>query len=439
MNEAIGAQAAIDTRSMSARQVIAVAIMVGLNALDGFDVLAISFAAPGIAAQWHIDRAALGLVLSMELIGMAVGSITLGRLADRAGRRPTILGCLIIMAIGMLLATRAANVAQLSAFRLFTGLGIGGMLAAINAAAAEYSNLRRRALCMALMVIGYPIGSVIGGTISSALLQGGDWRVVFEVGAVATIGCIPLVWALVPETPAWIEQHSGADALARANAALARLGQSAVAALAAPVADTARITLASLFAPAYRRTTLLITTAYFAHIISFYFILKWIPKIVVDMGFAPPLAGGVLVWASAGGATGGALFGLLARAVGLKRLTLVAMALSIIALIRFGGGSADLAQLGTLAFMAGMATNAAIVGLYSITAQAFPTPLRAAGTGFAIGVGRGGAALAPLLAGLLFEAGIGLQTVAIIMSAGSLVAAGAVALLTLRPADQPVP
>src|SRR3954454_10923743 len=118
---------------MTPQQVMVVAITVALNALDGFDVLSISFASPGIAAEWGIDRAVLGIVLSMELIGMAVGSIFIGSLADRIGRRPVALGCLAIMATGMLLASTAHDVTALSAFRFVTGLGIGGMLAATNA------------------------------------------------------------------------------------------------------------------------------------------------------------------------------------------------------------------------------------------------------------------------------------------------------------------
>ena len=109
------------------------AITVALNALDGFDVLSISFASPGIATEWGIDRAALGIVLSMELIGMAVGSVLLGGVADRIGRRPTILGCLVVMATGMVMATTVSGLAGLSTWRVVTGLGIGGMLAAINA------------------------------------------------------------------------------------------------------------------------------------------------------------------------------------------------------------------------------------------------------------------------------------------------------------------
>ena len=84
---------------------VVVAITVGLNALDGFDVLSISFASPGIAREWNIDRAALGLVLSMELIGMGLGSILLGGVADQVGRRRTLLGCLLVMMLGMFMAT----------------------------------------------------------------------------------------------------------------------------------------------------------------------------------------------------------------------------------------------------------------------------------------------------------------------------------------------
>src|SRR5204863_32445 len=143
-------RAIVDEAPMSWLQIAAVAITVGLNALDGFDVLSISFAAPGIAAEWGIDRKVLGIVLSMELIGMAVGSVLLGGVADRIGRRRTILGCLVAMAIGMAMVTTAHDVTTLSVWRLLTGLGIGGMLAAINAAAAEFASVRRRNLALAI-------------------------------------------------------------------------------------------------------------------------------------------------------------------------------------------------------------------------------------------------------------------------------------------------
>ena len=113
---------------------------------------------------------------------------------------------------------------DLSVWRVFTGFGIGGMLAAINAVAAEFSNARRRSLNVSLMAIGYPIGAVVGGTIAAVLLKQGDWRVVFEFGAAATALFIPLVYWLVPESVSWLCRRQPAGALAAVNRSLARMG-----------------------------------------------------------------------------------------------------------------------------------------------------------------------------------------------------------------------
>ena len=188
----------IETGAMHWRQMVAIALCVLLNALDGFDVLAISFAAPGIAAEWQVDRAALGVVLSMELFGMAAGSVLLGRVADRIGRRPVILACLAIMAAGMALAPLVGGIVTLSLVRLVTGLGIGGMLATTNAMVAEQANARSRSLAVTIMAAGYPLGAIVGGTIASALLAGGGWRDVFVFGAIVSAAFLPLAWWLLP-------------------------------------------------------------------------------------------------------------------------------------------------------------------------------------------------------------------------------------------------
>ena len=413
----------IDRAPMSRFQWGVVAIMIGLNALDGFDVLSISFASPGIAAAWGIDRAALGIVLSMELLGMAVGSLALGGVADRIGRRATILLCLAVMAVGMFGASTAHEVISLSAWRVLTGLGIGGMLAATNAAVAEAANAKRRAMCVVLMAGGYPVGSIIGGMISAVLLVHYDWRAVFVFGGIATLCFVPLVLWRAPESIAFLMHQRPPDALARINATLARMGHPPLDALPAPEPKAQKVPLAQLFAPHLARVTALLTVAYLAHIMTFYFILKWIPKIVVDMGFAPASAAGVLVWASVGGASGSLVLGLLTARVRLFSLTIAAMLLSSLLVIAFGQGQTDLASLSLIAALAGFATNAGVVGLYALIAQSFPTGLRATATGFVIGIGRGGSALAPALAGFLFMAGFGLASVAVLMALGSAIAA----------------
>jgi len=203
-----------------------------------------------------------------------------------------------------------------------------------------------------------------------------------------------------------------------------------------PVADDPpALPVSALFSPALVRVTILMTLAYLAHIMTFYFILKWIPKIVVDMGYAPSAAAGVLVAASAGGAAGSLLLGLLTARVRLLALTIVAMIASVALVTVFGRGGSDLARLSMVAAAAGFATNAGVVGLYALLARSFPTGSRATATGFVIGVGRGGSALAPALAGVLFAAGYSLSLVAILMSLGSAVAAVVLLALRNRPVD----
>jgi benzoate transport len=426
----------ISAAPMSRLQIIAIAITIGLNALDGFDVLSISFASPGIAAEWGIDRAALGFVLSMELVGMAIGSIFLGGVADKIGRRSTMLGCLVVMTVGMFMATTVKGVIDLSIWRVITGLGIGGMLAAINAVAAEFSNAKRRNLSVSLMAIGYPVGAVIGGTITAQLLQSNDWRSVFYFGSAVTAAFIPLVYFFVPESVHWLALKQPAGALEKINQTFRRMGLATIEALPTLSADARKRSVGAIFASGLVLTTVLVTIAYFFHITTFYFMLKWVPKIVVDMGFVASSAAGVLVWANVGGATGGAVLGLLTLRFGVKGLTVAVMLLGSVMVALFGRSPPDLNKLSLICACAGFFTNAGIVGMYAIFAQAFPTHVRAFGTGFAIGVGRGGSVLAPIIAGILFEAGYGVPNVAFAMAGGSLIAAFVLLMLKLRP-DRP--
>src|SRR5678815_4997905 len=221
----------IDRSPMTMAQVVVVAITVLLNAMDGFDILSIAFASNGIAAEWKVTTQALGIVLSMELIGMAVGSVLLGGLADRIGRRPTLLGCLVTMAFGMFMATTAGSPVQLSIWRVVTGLGIGGMLSCTNAVVAEFSNKKWRSLCISIMVIGYPLGGGIGGLWASGLINAYGWRSVFYLGSALTALLLPTAFLFVPESVHWLTRKQPANALARINGSLSKLRKAAVGAL----------------------------------------------------------------------------------------------------------------------------------------------------------------------------------------------------------------
>ena len=420
MTGTMEAQRILDDVPMTRLQIAAVVLCVALNAIDGFDVLAISFAAPGIAAEWGISRGALGIVLAMELIGMAAGSVVLGSIADNLGRRPIILGCLVVMASGMYLASQATSVNALLATRFVTGVGIGGMLATTNAMVAEYSNARHRNFNVVLMATGYPVGIIIGGSLATILLAHFDWRAVFILGAAMTGVLLPAIWFLMPESISYLAQKKRPDALAQINRILTRMGHAVLEQL--PASEEKSTGWRDLFSPQLARTTILLTTAYLAHIITFYFILKWIPNIVVDMEYSPASAGGILVWANVGGAVGSVLLGGLTHYFRLRSLIINALIGSIVMINVFGMGQVNLTSLAIVAGITGFFTNSAVVGLYAMLAQSYPTHLRAGGTGFVIGMGRAGAVLGPIIAGFLFEGEFSLTAVSFVMALGSLVA-----------------
>lgn len=431
----------LDAAPMHWRQVAVVAICIALNALDGFDVLAISFAAPGIAAEWGVDRAVLGVVLSMELIGMAVGSVLMGNVADRIGRRPTILACLVVMAAGMLAASTAQSVTFLSATRLLTGLGIGGMLSSTSAMVAEFSNARRRGLNMALNIAGYSSGAILGGLVASSLLEiTGDWRSVFIFGGAMTVIGLPLAWFLVPESIESLLARRPAGALGKINATLGRLGHDALETLPPAPAEKQKGSLLALFSRDYAAVTILLTLAYFAQIMLFYYVQKWVPKIVVDLGYTAAEAGRVLVAANVGNLASAVLIGVAAQRLSLRPLVIGAMLCGFVAIGVFGSGLDSLGALSVSVALAAFFINAGVVGMYPIFAVTFPARIRASGIGFVIGVGRGGSAVGPVIAGALFASGASLLAVSLAMGLGGLVAATMIFLLPRAQAQRrPVP
>jgi predicted MFS family arabinose efflux permease len=428
----------IEQTPMGVRQWIVVVLMVLLNALDGFDVLSSAFAAPGITADWGIARPALGVVLSAELLGMGFGSVLLGGAADRYGRKSTMLVCLVLMAIGMYLASIATAVQPMVAYRFLTGIGIGGMLATTNAVVAESTNSRWRSIAIAVYVAGYPLGAIIGGIAASEwLLPNYSWHAVFLFGAAVTAVLIPVILVLVPETAAYLVTKRN---LAGVNRTLAAFGKPAVGDLPIIVLGAAKPRVTDILSnPRLRPVTLLLAFGYTFHCITFYYILKFGVQIVSDYppGYPPAQAATVLTYANIGGFLGSALFGFVMARMGVRWPTALMLLIGAMMVAWFGTGRDTLNAWQMATMIAGFFTNAAISGYYAAFARGFPAYARATGTGFALGVGRLGAAGSPLLAGTLFG-WLGddqLLTVSIIMAMGSVVSLVLFLMLPERDGD----
>ena len=215
--EAASLRAQLNSREMSRAQWEVVLLCTAINMLDGYDVLVMSFAAAPVAADWQLDPASLGLLLSAGLIGMALGSIVLGSLADALGRKRLVNICLITVTIGMILSAYTQSQLQLLALRFVTGVGIGGMLATLTALVSEYSNDKRRGICMGLLQSGYPLGALFGGMIAAQIIQFADWRSLFLFGGGLSAVLLPLIVIRLPESLDFASRSgsSGADDVKR--------------------------------------------------------------------------------------------------------------------------------------------------------------------------------------------------------------------------------
>ncbi|NYF22878.1 benzoate transport [Xanthomonas sp. JAI131] len=431
MSHAAAAPSSVVLERMSGFQWIAIAICVLLNMLDGFDVMVMAFTAPHISGDWQLSGKALGLLLSAGLVGMAVGSLFLAPLADRIGRRAVILWCLGILTAGMGLSVLAQGPWQLGLLRVFTGVGIGGMLASVGVITAEYADAKWRSTAVALQATGYPIGATLGGLIAAFVLERWSWHAVFLLGAAASLLCVPLVLRWLPESLDFLVTRRPPGALARLNALLARMRMAPLAAL-PPVAVRAsgdKQGYAALFVGPLRRPALLIALAFFLHMFAFYFVLSWTPKLLVAAGVSAQqgITGGVLL--NLGGIVGGSLFGWLASRLPLSRLTSVSLLLAGLGMVLFAGFNTRLGIAFPVAFVIGAALFAAMAGLYATAPAVFAPQVRSTGLGWAIGIGRLGAILSPLTVGLLVDRGWSPSTLYVVCAAPLLLAAIVCALL----------
>ena len=432
MTTEIGPLERLQQAPMKIRQWHVVILCACIAALDGYDVLSIAFAAPGITEQWGLSKATLGVILSLELVGMALGSIAMGALADTRGRRPTMLLGLIILTIGMSVAGLAPNEYVLGAARIFTGIGIGGLLATSTATSSDYCNHKNRSLAVVLVAGGFPFGTYLGATFLAPLLKQYDWRATFYLGAFVSFLFIPLVYFLVPETVSFLERKRPKDSLARIQKIMRHLGHPVPEKL-PPLeeAKAANIGVTGLFKNGLAPITCILIFAYFANVATYYYFVKWLPTIVADLGHSASQAAKVLGVISLGGVAGSIGMSIVARFIPIRPLMVSCLALAAIGVAVFPYFTETLESMKLVGFITGAFIFAAISGFFGLFATSFPSALLGSGAGLVLGIGRGGAVLGPMIPGFLFAAGLALTQVAMVMAAGSFLAG--LTVLFMRP------
>jgi MFS family permease len=393
---------------ITALQLTVIALCVGLNMLDGFDVLAMSFAASGVKADWHLLDGQLGALLSAGLVGMGLGSLTLGPCADRWGRRIIVLLSVALAGLGMLGSALARDYAELLALRVFTGIGIGGTIASVAVIVSEYAPDKLRGTALAIYATGYSIGATIGGALAAYAIPRYGWRAAFVIGGTLSLLMLPLAWRKLPESIEFLRTRTIPLGLRDQDSVGAQL----------------RLLL--------KPSTLLLWIVFYCTMAGFYFILSWTPRLLNAAGLSAGagLTGGVLL--NLGGIAGCVLFALAAARADTHRLLLGALVGSAILIVVFGLVMSRLNVALWTALLLGIIANAAMAGLYAVGPPLYPTSIRTTGMGWAIGIGRFGAILAPLASGALLDRGWLPAQLYFLFSAPFVVAA--IAILIIGPA-----
>lgn len=403
MNENV--QQLIARGPLTGFQLSAIAVCVGLNMLDGFDVLAMAFSASGVKAAWALSDGRLGWLLSAGLIGMAVGSLALAPCADFVGRRRIVLIAASVAALGMLGSVWARDFTDLLALRTLTGVGIGATIASAAVVVSEYASDRWRTTALAAYSTGYPVGATLGGVLTAHFMPEYGWRSAFAIGGVMSLLMVLIaLWGL-PESLDFLITRRPRGALVRVNALLARGGRPALSALPEAPREAGeqhgRVPLELLLTG----RTLLVWLMYFCTMAAFYFSVSWTPRLLNAAGASAALglAAGVLF--NLGGIAGCGGFTLAAARFDAHRLQLGSLIASALLVAAFGVAVHHVDIALWTALLLGLITNAAMSGLYAVGPPLYPAAVRASGMGWAVGVGRLGAILAPIVTGTLLDAG----------------------------------
>ncbi|WP_039783331.1 MFS transporter [Herbaspirillum huttiense] len=391
----------IDARPVGMVQWSAIGTCILIAVLDGFDTQTIGMLAPAMSRELGIPMARFGPIFSAGLLGMLVGAMILGPLADRFGRKTMVIASTLAFGSMSLLTALAASHDDLLLLRFLTGIGLGGALPNALALASEYSPRRHARVIVATLMCGMPLGAVLGGIVTSLLLPSHGWHAVFIVGGALPIAVALFALVFMPESARFLlvrgKHRARLQALMRRIAPELGADQD----LAAPPPQAPGVPVAELFRHGRWKDTVLLWIPYFMNLVVLYFIVSWMPAVL--MGAHHPVTVGITAIScfSAGGVLGSLLQGWLMNALGVRR-TLV-LELALYALLALGLANWPQSEWNVIvaSSLMGVVIQGAQAGLNVLATEIYPTAMRATGIGFALGIGRIGSICGPLAGSLM--------------------------------------
>ncbi len=392
--------------------------------LDGFDTQAIGYVAPALAKEWGLTKGALGPVFSAGLFGLMIGALVFGPLADRIGRKNIIIFSTLAFGIGALVTAFVQDVNALLAIRFLTGLGLGGAMPNAIAITSEFNPRRRRATMVMIMFCGFSVGAALGGLLAAALIPHFGWRSVFIIGGIAPLLLAPILALRLPESVRFLALTGHANQ--RVAELLSLINPKAVFAPATQFVvhepHLPGIPVLHLFREGRTLVTLLLWVVFFMSLLDIYFLANWLPTVLNDLGASVSEAAAIGSMLQVGGVVGTFALGSI-----IDRFSFRALALVYFIAVFAVGAIGELGHNAFLIWVAVFASGFCVVGgqiaANALAAAFYPTSVRATGVGWALGIGRVGSIVGPLVGGVLLTMKWSTESVFMAAAAAALCAA----------------
>ncbi|EON13824.1 MULTISPECIES: MFS transporter [Pandoraea] len=419
----------IDSVPLSGFQIRTIFLCFLIVAIDGIDLGLAAYVAPSVRHEWHLTAAQLSPIFVSGLIGLTLGALLFGPMADRFGRRPVILCSVFVFGVATLLTLSAHDVTDLTVLRLLSGIGLGGAAPNAVTLTAEFSPRKRRLSLVTMMFCGLSLGSAFGGLVASFLIGHAGWRAMLVFGGVTPLVLWPLLYVLLPESIRFVGLRGNARK-AQLQKMVARMSSGSTvdaSQLFAAEVVTRRSPVRDLLTAAHLKATVLLWITFFAGLLVLYLFSSWLPTIVANAGGSVRAASLLMATWSIGGTCGAVVLGrVMDRAM---PQVVLACAYTVAAAVIFSiSHLVDLPVVLALAiFLGGFCISGSQVGVNGLATLCYPTTMRATGVAWASGIGRLGSIAGSLLGGLLLGGGWSIGTIFTVVSIPALVAAICVA------------